>query len=484
MKRLFRLAVLVVGSACSAAYIGCYPSYDYTTENVPYGQTAPDGAVIVPNLSGGPLKLLAPTTTADTWARESVHLVRWSYPVAPIPQTAPETLVTYSINGGVDWELVPPEQVDALAQLARFQVPAAGGEAVKVRVQIGSYAVDTPEVKLSPSQKRNYKWTQVTQNAAFGPRDGVGGVFFHGKMWAIGGWNPSTYPITECTNDVWSSVDGANWTLEKPNTYLDKKNFDRNKDWEARHFGSYLVYNDKIYLVGGDPIQGEYQNDVWSSGDGKNWSRVTDDWGLTPTRMLHLSAVFREKMWVLGGQTFTDFGSIDIPGGSFSDVWTSTDGAKWSQVKTTGPMWTGRAIVGNHAVLNDRLWVISGGLYPDPLWPKGEYFGDAWSTSDGQTWQKEAEDPPFSARYYHSVATFDNRIWVFQGFNGAGNLDDNWYTADGKNWYPAGDANLPARHAGTVWVTSPTTMYWGAGNSFVDGGARWVADVWRVDVVP
>ena len=68
-----------------------------------------------------------------------------------------------------------------------------------------------------------YVWLPVDRQAAFAPRDGAGVLSFRGRMWLLGGWNPGDkvhFPRI-CNNEVWSSADGAAWTLEKPNTFLD-----------------------------------------------------------------------------------------------------------------------------------------------------------------------------------------------------------------------------------------------------------------------
>ena len=34
-----------------------------------------------------------------------------------------------------------------------------------------------------------YEWINVTEKAAFAPRDGAGALVFDGRMWMLGGWN-------------------------------------------------------------------------------------------------------------------------------------------------------------------------------------------------------------------------------------------------------------------------------------------------------
>ena len=58
--------------------------------------------------------------------------------------------------------------------------------------------------------------------------------------------------------------------LVKPDT-IATGIFDPAKDWEGRHTAGYAVFHDRMWIVGGDPLQGHYQPDVWSSADGKTW---------------------------------------------------------------------------------------------------------------------------------------------------------------------------------------------------------------------
>src|SRR5437016_2988335 len=81
-----------------------------------------------------------------------------------------------------------------------------------------------------------YAWEQVTAKAPFAPRDGAGALTFKGRMWFLGGWNPGDkkhFPRI-CNNEVWSSANGKDWRLDRPNTFLDQT-FDAAKDWEGRH---------------------------------------------------------------------------------------------------------------------------------------------------------------------------------------------------------------------------------------------------------
>ena len=324
--------------------------------------------------------------------------------------------------------------------------------------------------------KTDYVWINVTMDAAYPPRDGAGALVYRDTMWLIGGWNPMdklTNPIhSNCNNEVWSSGDGRSWTLVKPNSHLDD-GFDPTADWEARHTAGYVVHQDKMWIVGGDPLLGHYQYDVWNSADGRRWTWVNRDrpvsWG---PRALHYTVAFQGRIWVMGGQTVPQFAHADEL--SYADIWTTTDGVDWQQVIPEDPFWTPRGMIGGGALFKDRIWLLGGGLYDTPARPRRSCYNAVWSTTDGVHWECHNEDPAFPARQYHDVAVFDDKLWVLEGCSwrdpvkgeasGLVNRNDVWYSADGVNWHEVPDTPWKIRHAASVFVFQDA-LWMAAGNS-------------------
>jgi hypothetical protein len=322
-----------------------------------------------------------------------------------------------------------------------------------------------------------YEWEEVTSTAAFAGRDGAGALTYNGEMFLLGGWGPAADYPRRTTNEVWKSTDGATWTEIKPNTFLDGT-FDPNADWEGRHTGGYVVYDNKMWLVGGDANQGHYQNDVWNSTDGVNWTYVNQG---NPVpwldRVLHYTTVFDNKIWVMGGQKMTLAEFVPGPDEFYNDVWNTTDGVNWTQVTPQAP-WVERGIIGGSVVFNNKMWVIGGGTYDTPSAPDREYYNDVWSSVDGLNWVQEATSSPWDPRQYHSVTVFDGRMWVVGGYNDS-DLNDVWNSVDGVNWKKVYASPFPARHATSVFVHDDGT-----------GEALWMAagshlspDVWKLSPV-
>jgi hypothetical protein len=325
----------------------------------------------------------------------------------------------------------------------------------------------------SPSVAPEYEWIQVASHAAFAPRDGVGALVFNNKMWLLGGWNPRDkehFPRI-CNNEVWSSTDGAIWSLEKPNTFLDA-NFDSTKDWEGRHTAGYVVFGNKMWIVGGDPIQGHYQSDIWNSADGKIWTQVNRGapvpWS---PRVLHHTLVFKNKIWVMGGQTLPPFAPAEEI--FYRDIWNTSDGIHWKSIQPREPYWSARGMIGGSVVFQNRMWILGGGTYDTPKVPTRNFYNDVWSSADGVEWTRHLEAAPWSPRQYHDVAVFDNRMWVLEGYyKDGGNRNDVWYSSDGIHWRELPNTPWKPRHAASVFVYD-NALWIVAGNNME-------SDVWKL----
>ncbi|NKB69385.1 MAG: hypothetical protein GKR89_20125 [Candidatus Latescibacteria bacterium] len=320
----------------------------------------------------------------------------------------------------------------------------------------------------------NYAWTPVNLAAPFAPRDGAGALVFDQRMWLIGGWNPGDkehFPRI-CSNDVWSSADGAQWRLEKPNTFAGA-DFDAAADWEGRHTAGYAVLGGAMWIVGGDCNQGHYQLDVWKSTDGRQWQWVNRDkpvpWG---PRSLHYTVVFQDKIWVMGGQTLPQFAAAEEC--FYRDIWCTEDGLEWTQVDMAEPCWPQRGQIGGSAVFQDRMWILGGGRYDTPRRHERTFFNDVWSSADGRNWHCHTEAAPWTPRQYHEVAVFDDKLWVLEGWN-KGNRNDVWYSADGVEWYEVAATPWAERHAASVFVF--------AGALWMVAGNNMASDVWKLQRV-
>lgn len=414
------------------------------------------------NSATPPAYHLTAPTRGERWATGSRHFLTWEGKPA-------QPRLDYSLDRGHTWQPIP---LAPNAERVLWQVPDTGASRCRLRLSNAGAGSEERDLTLLPSQEvPDYAWTQVTPKAAFAPRDGAGALTFKDKLWFLGGWNPGdkTHFPRICNNEVWSSVDGADWTLEKPNTFLDRS-FDPAQDWEGRHTAGYVVHRNRMWIVGGDSNQGHYQNDVWSSADGKKWTLENAGHPLPwANRALHHTVAFKDWIWVLAGQTMPAFAPSDEV--FYRDLWRSRDGKKWEQVTPKEPFWSQRGMIGGSAVLNGRIWILGGGTYDTPRIPTRQFFHDVWSSADGVKWTQHTANAPWDPRQYHDVAVYDGKLWVMEGYAGR-NRNDVWYSSDGSNWYEVPNTPWKPRHAASVYVH--------AGALWMIAGNNMESDVWKL----
>jgi hypothetical protein len=193
-------------------------------------------------------------------------------------------------------------------------------------------------------------WEQVAAGIPPFGRAGAGGAVFRDRMWILGGRKGSAV-----YNDVWSSSDGVNWMCEL-----------KEAPWSRRHFFGVLVvvFKDKLWILGG-AIQAYHPfrayTDVWSSSDGRNWTKVSD--GPWLPRMWNTAVVYRDRMWLIGGFR------ADPTWNNFNDVWYSADGVNWRQMLSPR-VWSPRHELSAY-VFKDMIWVVGGNAWP--------LMNDVWS---------------------------------------------------------------------------------------------------------
>jgi len=321
-----------------------------------------------------------------------------------------------------------------------------------------------------------YKWVKVTDKADFAPRDGAGALVFKDTMWLIGGWdnsNRQNFPWI-CSNDVWNSKDGKSWYLVKENTF--QSPFNPNEDWDGRHSGGYVVFKNKMWIIGGDAYLFYYDMDVWNSEDGRNWNWVNKGhpvpWG---PRVLHYTVEFNGKIWVIGGQTLPDWAQADEK--FYADVWNTEDGINWEKIIPNEPSWAPRGMIGGSAVFKGRIWVLGGGTYETPEHPIRKLYNDIWSSEDGINWICHTNSAPWEKRSYHDVAVYDNRLWVIGGnsdgqIRGIQNRNDVWFSEDGTEWIELPNTPWEPRHASSIFVHD--------GCLWVVAGNNMESDVWKL----
>jgi len=208
---------------------------------------------------------------------------------------------------------------------------------------------------------------------------------------------------------------------------------------------------------------------VWASRDGAAWERVAEQAGWSP-RLGAAAAVHQGRMWLCGGNEQYFFGNESH---LRNDVWSSADGATWTQATERAP-WAPRAY---HAMLEfkGKLWVLGGGNYL----PAYQAYNDVWSSEDGATWTQATAHAPWHERIWFSAVVYRGAMWVLGGWSKEPNRNygDVWYSTDGANWH---ELKTP-----TVWSDRHEhSAYVFQDKLWVVAGNAWplVNDVWVLDL--
>ena len=277
----------------------------------------------------------------------------------------------------------------------------------------------------------------LTTNAAFPEKRGHTSLFFDDKFWIIAGISNSNR-----TNDIWNSTDGVNWTLVNANA-----------DFSARALHTSLVFDGKMWVIGGSALDSNndslLKNDIWYSADGINWVEASDK-ARFDGRFSHTSVVFDNKMWVIGGfsssntymnDVWSSYDGIDwnsismnadfsarnsheafvlddkmyIVGGSdgdrLNDVWSTTNGSNWTEEIETAPF-TPR-ISHKSTFFDNKIWLVGG------IDANGTYLNDVWYTSNGQNWIQSTDNASYTGRIGHTAVANENGILIIAGTVGA-----------------------------------------------------------------
>jgi hypothetical protein len=164
----------------------------------------------------------------------------------------------------------------------------------------------------------------------------------------------------------------------------------------------------------------------------------------------------------MGGQTLPQF--APAPERLYDDVWSSADGSHWEKMEVARPAWPARGMIGGSAVFKERIWLLGGGTYDTPDQPQRGFYNDVWSSADGSHWEQHLERAPWHPRQYHEVAVFDDKLWVLEGWNQE-NRRDVWHSADGSEWRQLPDSPWAPRHAaslfahcGALWLVAGNNM--------------------------
>lgn len=292
------------------------------------------------------------------------------------------------------------------------------------------------------------QWRQVAETSTWSGQDGVGLLNINGTLYMLGGWAPGAIAAPYTHNHVRKSIDGgrtwerladAPWEARHTAGWLvhDGKLWVIGGDINRGHYQR-DVWCGTPTATGIDWVQitanaaplsmGRTLHQVFSHA-GKMWivgGQTLDDIPSVPVALPSTK-----------------------PGSPYyADVWSSVNGADWTKVSDNNP-WAPRGLILGSAVKDGHMWLIGGGAYET----KGNariYRNDVWKSADGSTWVQVTPDAGFPARQYNSVAILGDEFVLIAGWNGD-NIADAWASNKaGTNWRKLPTPPWTARHATSV----------------------------------
>lgn len=318
-----------------------------------------------------------------------------------------------------------------------------------------SYTVKVNVAKLDP---KTVSWQRLTADGGWGTFRTTAAGFFDNKLWLFGAESGS---FGAFTRGVFHSTDGITWTevtatdnLANPIPFAER---------QTAVFG----FKNKMWLLGGlIPAIGfnfsKVTNEVWSSTDGVNWTNNAPAEGESrwSIRERINAVVFNDKLFIVGGNGYPSFGNANAPGTAYNDVWSSTDGTTWTEV-TAAAAFLPRT---NPAVFvhKNKIYVVGGRDNG------GNLLNDVWTSADGANWTQVNTASAFTARWGHKVVVYKDQLFLIGGETSATETSNELWISedDGVNWtkIQAGDPRALPGNFG------PRTLF----SFFNNGGDIWI----------
>ncbi len=228
---------------------------------------------------------------------------------------------------------------------------------------IGGLASVNPDINLNDiwSSSDGKVWTLEVAEAPWVGRHVWSWMTHRDRMYLIGGaTDGSTY-----YQDVISSEDGVHWRSE----VILRSWFSARKNFAA------ASYEGRIFLAAGkdlDPL-----NDVWSSETGETWDCLLNaaPWS---SRTGALFIVYNGKLWLMGGEA-PALVKNKIPGPLLTDLWTTTNGKDWKK-ETDQAGWPVRYVLPTGMIVfRNKVWLLGGSRQS-----RGKGVNDIWTFEEAR----------------------------------------------------------------------------------------------------
>ena len=235
--------------------------------------------------------------------------------------------------------------------------------------------------------------------------------------------------------------------------------------WAARAHHCVVVVRERLVLFGGVGKGGKRFSDVWTSTDGERWTRrcVRAGWC---ARSNHAAVIAPSSGHIVMMGGFSD-GHQPI-----NDVWCSVDGCKWDCM-TTRAAWAPRF---GHAVtpMEGKIFLCAG--LSQKLGEEGQHFGDTWASEDGKNWSLMSDEPEWRPRTSTALVACNRKLYLFGGVGERSvRMSDVWRSTDGVTWSALPVSGFSARYSHSAVVVNAAIYLVGG----YDHGLNYRSDVWE-----
>eukprot|EP00756_Hemistasia_phaeocysticola_P022305 Hpha_TRINITY_DN15826_c1_g2::TRINITY_DN15826_c1_g2_i1::g.190076::m.190076 len=327
-----------------------------------------------------------------------------------------------SVATALDWKQLPDAPWSGRSD-------ACGGVLNGTIVQAGGHANSNYTNDVWISRDAGESWELAVEHAPWSPRSYHSCVVLPDDRFLL----VAGHAGKEWFSDVWVTAPGdvSKWTLVTANASFPKR---------AAGSLQYQKTTGKLYYMGGSngllPPAGfgtTLYNDVWVSSDlGATWTLATPSaqWG----KREGFSGQSSGNAIVIGGQSLAVIGGEKsyLPTGFYGDVWTSEDGANWTQQTKTaawaglsgGSVWELKGRSGHIVAQSEgTLWLAGGYLGRNDVWCINATKGSDMSGD----WVRVAKKSPWAGRYDHLLAVVGNKLVLFGGENSAAGFGGPYY---------------------------------------------------------
>jgi hypothetical protein len=336
---------------------------------------------------------------------------------------------------------------------------------VRVRDDGGGEAFDTLALEFSGlmAAVRSRPWNQIASDVKVLKRYNHAIVAApEGGVFLLGGWPDSVYRSNSdeaAARDVRYSRDHRTWVLRSdtlPASIRDPRRA--------------VTFRDTVWVVGGNDTAAE----VWCTRDGSVWLKATGNGGFPPRR-IPLTAVYRDQIILIGG--------VDASGNILDDVWASGNGRDWRMlaphiglpnsidgaIAATDSQLIVGSVSGIAASGDGRNWI--GQLVDGARYVPGEHFGRRIEGDSIPPWQ-------------HQLGVSPRRLLVVEGnilqtpFS-PGSLSI--WDPSGKSWKSIHDSGAQLAIDGAFYPESPNHYrYYGGGTSGNSPGLSFKGNAWEL----